>query len=201
PFSTAAVVPSDHEVESLPGLPEGAFSTRHYAGHIPVRDAESFTFYWLFESAGQPDSDPIVIWLNGGPGCSSMDGLWLENGPFRLDGQHHITVNPYRHDIPVLWHKKSNLLYVDQPLGTGLSFTTNKDYADNDLEVNDLFYEFLLKFMGLHPSFRSRVGSEEALYRSRPIFFAGESHAGHYIPSMVAHVLRKNKELMSGQVM
>lgn len=51
---------------TLPGLQDGDFLTKQYAGHIPVEDG--FYFYWLFESASKdPSSDPLVIWLNGGP--------------------------------------------------------------------------------------------------------------------------------------
>lgn len=63
---TVATSPDEHLVTSLPGLPDNAFPTKHYAGHVPVTDG--FEFYWLFESSDpNPDSRPLVIWLNGGP--------------------------------------------------------------------------------------------------------------------------------------
>lgn len=64
--SVVATSPEEHLVTALPGLKDGDFSTKQYAGHIPVEDG--FHFYWLFESASaDPSSDPLVIWLNGGP--------------------------------------------------------------------------------------------------------------------------------------
>lgn len=77
PSSVVAASPEEHLVTSLPGLKGEDFPTKHYAGHIPVVDG--FYFYWLFESAsGDPSSDPLVIWLNGGPvrdGQVAMAGL------------------------------------------------------------------------------------------------------------------------------
>lgn len=108
-----------HLVTSMPLLPDGLFKTRHWAGHLAAKEdgADKKLFYWLFEpgDAGAGDEVPLILWLNGGPGCSSMDGLWLENGPFRLksgDNGWTIDVNDYSwHNAPA-W-----ILYVDQPVG------------------------------------------------------------------------------------
>ena len=114
--------PDSHLVTSLPLLPDGLFPTRHWAGHLPAAGdgSDKKIFYWLFEPGGNagnmPDEEiPLVLWINGGPGCSSMDGLWLENGPFRLksgDSGWTIDVNPHSwHNAPA-W-----TMYVDQPVG------------------------------------------------------------------------------------
>ena len=110
--------PNSHLVTSLPLLPEGVFKPNHWAGHLPASsDGDKKLFYWLFEpsSDAQSDDTPLILWLNGGPGCSSMDGLWLENGPLRLKfvgGTWKIDVNEYSwHNAPA-W-----TLYVDQPVG------------------------------------------------------------------------------------
>lgn len=87
-------------MKELPGLAAGALSSRQWAGLVTVDAAiQGKLFYWLFEAEEAPQSKPLLIWLNGGPGCSSMDGLFLENGPFKIDDQQTITVNPYG------WHK------------------------------------------------------------------------------------------------
>lgn len=116
--STASDDPDSHLVTSLPLLPQGAFKTKHWAGHLPANSSgDKKLFYWLFEpsSGAQSDDTPLILWLNGGPGCSSMDGLWLENGPLRLKldaGSWKIDVNEYSwHNAPA-W-----TLYVDQPVG------------------------------------------------------------------------------------
>ncbi|KAL7750470.1 Cell death protease [Sorochytrium milnesiophthora] len=80
-------------------------------------------FFWLVkqqEKVSKRDKTVglfLVIWLNGGPGCSSIEGLLMENGPITVDENGKATLNPYS------WHRHANVLYVDQPVGTGFSFT------------------------------------------------------------------------------
>ena len=71
-------------VDSLPGF--GPPPTRHWTGFVEV-DAPSSTplFYYLVESASNPENDPLVWWMNGGPGASSFAGLFAENGPLLLN--------------------------------------------------------------------------------------------------------------------
>ena len=103
-----------------------------------------------------------------------MDGLFLELGPFKLrNGE--ILLNDHS------WHKSANLLFLDQPVGTGLSYTNSGTYAKNDNDVNEQFYNFLVNFLKLHENLASR-----------DIYLAGESHAGHYIPCMIKYIIEKN---------
>jgi len=82
-------------------------------------------------------------------------------------------------------------LYIDQPVGTGLSFTTSKKYPRNDLEVNVDFYHFLQSFFSVHSD--KFVGANQRV--NRGFYFSGESHAGHYIPSMMAYILDQNEQI------
>lgn len=183
--------PNDHKVSKLPGLPS-SLSITQYAGHINVDEAKNGNlFYWLFESPQNSKDLPLMVWLNGGPGCSSMDGLFLELGPFKLDKNNQdIKSNPSS------WHNVANLLFIDQPVGTGLSYTTARDgYCGNDEQVNNHFYKFMQSFFQLHKRYVST--DAEGRKVSRPFFMAGESHAGHFIPSMAAYILNQNKNLQS----
>ena len=111
-----AVSAESHKVVSLPGAP--TLSVSQYAGLLHADGTgDSNIFYWLFESARDPLKDPILIWLNGGPGCSSMDGLFIELGPYRMNKDRSISKNVHS------WHNFANLLFIDQPVGTGLSYT------------------------------------------------------------------------------
>ena len=136
--------PDSHLVTSMPLLPDGVLKTRHWAGHLPAAGdgSDKKLFYWLFEPGNAAGDNtpinqdtPLILWINGGPGCSSMDGLWLENGPLRLqlDENNKWTINVNEHS----WHNAPAwTLYVDQPVGTGLSFSKDKNYCKNDFEVS-----------------------------------------------------------------
>jgi carboxypeptidase D len=197
--------PNNHLVTSLPYLNPKDFTTKHYAGHIPASpDDDKKLFYWLFEpdTTNDPnlqDKDiPLLIWLNGGPGCSSMDGLFLEQGPLRLippasDGSNSDdwTIQTNEHS----WHKApAYMLYVDQPVGTGLSFTKTKKYCKNDQEVNIDFYFFLQNFLQVHADKFVTIDLNGHKRINRSLFFSGESHAGHYIPSMMDFILQRNSD-------
>ena len=209
--------PDDHLVRSLPLLNPSDFQSRHYAGHIPASPNanDKKLFYWLFEPPNlelenEESRHPLLIWLNGGPGCSSMDGLFLENGPFRLvptdDGKGwRVDVSKYSwHNAPA-W-----VLYIDQPVGTGLSFTKKGNYCKDDAEVNADFHYFLVQFLTaygdifLTEAAPAPEGGDEAAGNikrrvlNRPLFFSGESHAGHYIPSMIDYILKANDNGVAG---
>jgi carboxypeptidase D len=126
-----------------------------------------------------------------------MDGLFLEHGPFRLEqneaGEWNIKLHPYS------WHKSpAYMVYVDQPVGTGLSFTRKKNYCRDDMEINyDFHYflqNFLLTFSDLflmdHPNSRDELPYQ----MKRPFYMSGESYAGHYIASMVDYILQRNTD-------
>lgn len=208
--TVAETNPDTHLVTNLPLLPEGLLKTRHWAGHLPAKDdgSDKKLFYWLFEPGPsatvydenhREDDVPLILWLNGGPGCSSMDGLFLENGPFRLklaeDGEWTIDLNEYSwHNAPA-W-----TLYVDQPVGTGLSYSKKKNWCKDDFMVNRDFHYFLEEFFLLHKDkfllsmddLDDPPSSPATVMVRRPFYFSGESHAGHYIPSMMDFILSRN---------
>jgi carboxypeptidase C (cathepsin A) len=188
------------------------FPTRHWAGHLPASSQDDkYFFYWLFEpptttststnSTAGNTTVPLIIWLNGGPGCSSMDGLWIENGPFRLglvngsSSGSKPTYGVYA-DKTNSWHlSPAYTLYVDQPVGTGLSYTKSQTYPTNDEEINVDFYYFLQSFFQLHADKFVAQGTTSRNVVNLPLYFSGESHAGHYIPSMMNYILGRNDEL------
>lgn len=133
-------------------------------------------FYWFFESRNDPSNDPVVLWLTGGPGCSSELALLVENGPCHLGkGETKTTRNEYS------WNTEANLLYVDQPAGTGFSKAEPTGYDTNEKEVSTDLYHFIVEFLKANPKF---VNND--------FFITGESYAGHYVPATAHRVWTGN---------
>jgi len=191
--------PEGHLVTDLPLLSkEAGDALEQYAGLLPASpDEDKYLFYWYFLAnttktgdKHRADSDiPLVLWLNGGPGCSSTDGLFIENGPLKFVQ----TASSWELQLrESSWHKSpAYIVYLDQPVATGLSFTTNPEkQPKNDEEVNADFYHWLQEFLWLHSN---TLLNEDNTAMRRPLYFAGESHAGHYIPSMMAYILQQQQ--------
>ncbi|RLM96119.1 hypothetical protein BBO99_00004536 [Phytophthora kernoviae] len=173
-------------VKSLPGLDPAAKITQH-AGRITLDDSdESTIFYWHFQASQDPDKAPLVIWLNGGPGCSSMQGLFLGNSPFKLVDESTIAENKHS------WHHSANLLFVDQPVGTGMSYTRGNNYRSEETAIAEDFYQFVSKFLQRHSEYLS--GNSGSMQRSRPVYIFGESHAGRWIPQFSEYILKRNSD-------
>jgi carboxypeptidase C (cathepsin A) len=84
--------------------------------------------YVFIESLDKPTTDPVLIWFNGGPGCSSLHGLFQEHGPFIIDdGETIIKPNPFP------WNQRANLLYIESPAGVGFSTANSTDSLHNDM--------------------------------------------------------------------
>ncbi|NXT23532.1 PPGB protein, partial [Syrrhaptes paradoxus] len=122
--------PPGHEVMFLPGLTkQPAF--RHFSGYLCAGPGQHL-HYWFVEAQSNPQGSPLVLWLNGGPGCSSMEGFLKEHGPFTIqpDGV-TLKYNDYA------WNKLANILYLEAPAGVGFSYSEDKKYATNDTEASD----------------------------------------------------------------
>ena len=106
------------QVTQLPGA-KFAIPFGHYSGYLPLHDGTNL-HYWFFESQSQHRlKDPLVLWLNGGPGCSSLFGAMLECGPFQLNQHGNLILNPYS------WNSNANLLFLESPVGVGFSYRDN----------------------------------------------------------------------------
>ena len=145
------------------------FPVKELHGVIPITETSDL-FYWLFPSRNDPDNDPLVIWLTGGPGCSSELAIFFENGPMEIKGG-QVKINPYS------WNTKANLLFVDQPIGTGFSKAGKGELPKNEEEVAEHFGIFIGTFLKQFPE-----------YIERRVFITGESYAGHYIPHIANYL-------------
>ncbi|ETK76109.1 hypothetical protein L915_17395, partial [Phytophthora nicotianae] len=99
--------------------------TTQDSGYIKLPNkVDDHYFYWYFESRSQPSTDPLVLWLTGGPGCSSMMALLTENGPCHVLPDLSTKRNPYS------WTNESNVVWLDQPTTVGFTYGDERD-ADN----------------------------------------------------------------------
>lgn len=165
-------------VTVVPGF-DGTFPSKHYAGYVTIDEKHGRNlFYYFVVSEGNPSNDPVVLWLNGGPGCSSLDGFVYEHGPFNFEAGEAPGTLPKLHLNPYSWSKVSNIIYLDSPAGVGLSYSNDtSDYDTGDLKTASDTHTFLLKWFDLYPEFLKN-----------PFYIAGESYAGIYVPTLSAQV-------------
>uniref|UniRef100_A0A8C2JC25 Carboxypeptidase n=1 Tax=Cyprinus carpio TaxID=7962 RepID=A0A8C2JC25_CYPCA len=172
--------PDADEIKYLPGLPKQP-SFKHYSGYLSVADNKHL-HYWFVESQKDPAGSPVVLWLNGGPGCSSLDGLLTEHGPFLIqDDGATLEYNPYS------WNKIANVLYLESPAGVGFSYSDDKKYTTNDTEVATNNYLALKEFFRLFPEFSKNE-----------FFLTGESYGGIYIPTLAEIVMEDSSINLQG---
>ncbi|KAL9280319.1 Serine carboxypeptidase-like 47 [Arabidopsis thaliana] len=150
----------------------------HYAGYYSLPHSKSAKMFYFFFESRNKTTDPVVIWLTGGPGCSSSVAMFYENGPFKISKDLSLYWNDFG------WDKVSNIIYVDQPVGTGFSYTSDESDIRNDEDgVSNDLYDFLQAFFKEHPKFVKN-----------DFFITGESYAGHYIPALASRVHSGNKK-------
>ncbi|PIL29646.1 hypothetical protein GSI_08283 [Ganoderma sinense ZZ0214-1] len=138
--------------------------------------ANQSMWFWFFAARENPDTAPLTIWLNGGPGSSSMIGLFQENGPCRITNDSTgVTLNPFS------WNNVSNMLYLDQPVGAGFSYG-NVSVSTSSEAAADV-WKFLQMFF---------ADSRFSKYQKNDFALWTESYGGHYGPTFAAHILDQN---------
>ncbi|KAF8914278.1 alpha/beta-hydrolase [Gymnopilus junonius] len=137
-------------------------------------DVTPHIYFFMVKNRRTADRERIVFWFNGGPGCSSFDGAMMEVGPWRWDGKSE-------HDFYVKeggWEEYSTVVFVDQPAGTGFSYTSTEKYIHTMDVAQSQFLQFLRNFYQVFPE-----------YKNVDTYFAGESFAGQWIPYYADAVL------------
>ncbi|GAB9473947.1 Serine protease family s10 [Globisporangium polare] len=153
--------------------------TKNDAGYIKLPNKkDDHYFYWFFESRSNPSKDPLVLWLTGGPGCSSMTALFGENGPCHVLPDLTTTANPYS------WTNEANVIWLDQPTDVGFSYGPNVDLDHDEDDVQENIYWFLQGFIEKHPELKGR-----------PLYLTGESYAGHYVPAAAHYIWQENEAM------
>ena len=138
-----------------------------FSGYVDIEGTSKKLHYLFNASQSNPETDPVIIWFNGGPGCSSMLGMMQENGPRVInDGEDFIVENDET------WNKRANVLWIESPAGVGWS----QAGTDADLDTNDVIQSqdalaALYSFYDKFPEFKTNK-----------LFVSGESYAGIYVP-------------------
>ncbi|EME48029.1 hypothetical protein DOTSEDRAFT_60392 [Dothistroma septosporum NZE10] len=204
-------------------VPEGTCEltpdVKSYSGYVDIEDSQHI-FFWFFEARDQkPEDAELTVWINGGPGSSSMIGLFEELGPCRVDIDGNVVNNPYA------WNNVSNMLFIDHPAQVGFSYSTpipsyissqssvvqlpnatcpeyaadldcatrsqpvQTDTANSTSAAAPSMWKTLQGFMGAFPQY------------SRTEFnFATESYGGHYGPIFNAYIESQNKLIKNGSL-
>jgi len=151
-----------------------------FKNQIKYSENEPKLFYWLFKSRTKlMNPPPLVIWLEGGPGCTQEKALFIQNGPYRLlENSTNFILNEFA------WNNNADVLFVDQPLDTGFSVIQDKSKIPKTAyEAMENLYQFIKVFLEIHSEYAKR---------QTKIYLSGQSYAGHYIPALV-DIMYKNK--------
>lgn len=128
-------------------------------------------FYWFVESSSSPASAPVILWTNGGPGCSGLGGFLTEQGPLRAmhvqaTNETYLKLNEHA------WNTVANMIFIEQPVGVGFS-TVDKDISYGDSQAAEDNHHFILGFF-------ERFSN----YKNQSFYIASESYGGHYMPTL-----------------
>ncbi|MBW0469268.1 hypothetical protein O181_008983 [Austropuccinia psidii MF-1] len=172
---------SDFFIKSLPGQPVNS-TLILFAGHLSFSpldskldpNLDSYGYFFLNKARHIANRPVLMIWLNGGPGCSSFDGSLMEIGPLRLV----LKSNGKLREAHAAWNEYVNLLFIDQPTGTGYSFGPQENYQHELNSSSSNLINFLSRFFKIFPE-----------YQNMDLYLAGESFAGQYIPYLAQAIL------------
>jgi len=152
------------------------------SGYLSIEGKNGALMFYAYYEAISPATEqqmsdvPILLWLQGGPGCSGMIGNFFELGPWRIEGP-----DLRLHQNAAPWNRVFGVLFLDSPIGSGFSIAPSEDHIPtNQEEVAKDLYAALQAFFNLNP-----------LFRGRPFLLAGESYAGKYVPSLGLYMLNK----------
>ncbi|RDX99129.1 Serine carboxypeptidase-like 2, partial [Mucuna pruriens] len=171
-------------VKFLPGF-EGPLPFVLETGYVGVGESEDVqAFYYFIESENNPNKDPLLLWLTGGPGCSALSGLVFEIGPLGFKYE------AYNGSLPNLvlrqhsWTKVSSIIFVDLPVSTGFTYARTEFAAQrSDWMLVHQVHQFLRKWLIDHPKFLTNE-----------VYIAGDSYSGIPIPVIVQEISQANEK-------
>ncbi|XP_017224281.1 serine carboxypeptidase-like 17 isoform X1 [Daucus carota subsp. sativus] len=170
-------------IENLPGF-DGPLPFKLETGYTGIGERDDIQiFYYFVESERNPREDPVVIWIPGGPGCSTLRTFFYQHGPLKFNYMKStgkkmmLELNPYS------WTKVSNVLYLDTPVGAGFSYArTSNALKSSDTISSKHVYDFLRKWFNDHPGFMSN-----------PVYIGGVSYSGIVVPIITQEIYNGNE--------
>jgi len=164
-------------VAAVLGLALAQFPPGFRSGYINVNPKEGANlFYYFVPSQSKPATDPIILWLQGGPGCSSLFGCFVENGPYLIQKDGTFKANPYS------WNANASMIWIDSPVGTGFSYVKGDNYATDEKTIaNDLYTALITFLFTLQPQLQKNA-----------FWIFGESYGGKYVPWLAHTILQNN---------
>lgn len=159
-------------------MPREALPTKsgYFDVNTPTASSLFYAYYEALDAANELAKTPVILWLQGGPGCSGLLGNFGELGPWRVgeDLQLHRNSNP--------WNRRFGLLFIDSPAGSGFSVPPSPDaIASNQYQVARDLYAALVMFFS------------DSSFKSRPLYVTGESYAGKYVPALGYYIISQLK--------
>ncbi|KAL8096250.1 hypothetical protein AgCh_037275 [Apium graveolens] len=183
-FMCNQVVADSHsEVKFLPGF-TGPLPFNLQTGYVGVDESEDVQlFYYFIESERNPKQDPLILWMTGGPGCSSFSALANEIGPIYFKEEVYNGTLPTLLLNPNSWTKIASIIFLDLPVGTGFSYgRTSIASSSNDSQACAQAVQFLRKWLLSHREFLSN-----------PFYVAGDSYAGIFVPIVTQLISNENE--------
>jgi len=182
----AFVQSADPVADLIKSLPTwGPTPTKQYSGYLDIKNTTKHLHYWFVEAEGDPSSAPLVLWFNGGPGCSSLDGYWYELGPLHIKFDNDTSTTPVIYENDYRWNKMANVLFIEAPAGVGFSYADDKkDYSHTDTSTAEDNLAALQAFFSAYPQ-----------YKNNDMYISGESYAGIYVPTLAYQVITKAKDM------
>ena len=175
-----SAVALEDEITNLPGTEALTITFRQFSGYLKFPGSgtnnNKYVHYWFVESEIDPANAPVVVWSNGGPGCSGMIGMMTEQGPFRPNKDGTLSFNKYA------WNTVANMVFIESPVSVGFSYSDNKnDYKTGDGQTAIDNYQTIQAFMQKFPDFLDN-----------DLYIASESYGGHYIPTLAKVIVDQN---------
>ncbi len=170
------------------------------SGYVNLTETEAI-FFWYFSARDNAEDAPLTLWFNGGPGSSSMIGLFQELGPCRITNDSaSVTPNAYA------WNNNANVLFIDQPVGVGFSYGDTKVFSSKEAAVD--IWKFMQIFLA-NERFTHLQSKELSIWTESWVFLfrlrvvaLNKSHryGGHYGPTFADYFLLQNDAIDSGEI-